>query len=391
LGMQRFVAALLARGANPDPRDRGGFSPMHFAALHNQSRIVQKLIINGADPTMRSLLGFTPADLATSKEVLAATRSLQHHPRSRSGMSSNLRSRTTSATSFKASWERPRLSRPHSQPVDDVLVYDDSSASESHLEDADEVSERPSDHGFWIKSRRNSRSEQQEMVAKIPVQSPPEVAVGASAAMTAWRAQLSAQLQNIQQTVHWNLPTLPQMPALPPMPNLPDYQTYLPHPVRRFSSLVPNRSGSRPTSSSLSPSKDADYKWWELFSSAAPPPAYDEIYPTNDTPTVDDKKTAAAQMVADTIADEKCSSIFDVDTAESSTAGLMPDMIDLRKGRQGSLTKEQANQLRIAHARKIKRIKSDRNLFFIWVSFSNLYSSTSMTNSAFFTRFLFSS
>ena len=368
LGMQRFVAALLARGANPDPRDRGGFSPMHFAALQNQSRIVQKLIMNGADPTMRSLLGFTPADLATSKEVLAATRSLQHHPRSRSGVSSHLRDRTTSATSLKATWERPRASRQVSKTGDDALVYDDSSASESYLEDADEVSERPSDHGFWIKSRRNSTSEQQEIISQLPVPSTPGVAVGASAAMTAWRAQLTTQLQNIQQTVHWNLPTLPQMPALPPMPNLPDYQTYLPHPVRRISSLVPNRGNSRPTSSAITSSKDADYKWWELFSSSAPPPAYDEIYPANDTPVMDEKKTAAVQMVADTLADQKCSTMFDVDTAESSTAGLMPEMIDLRQGRQGSLTKEQADQLRVAHARKIKRIKSDRNLFFIWVS-----------------------
>ncbi|KAH6681253.1 hypothetical protein EV126DRAFT_515527 [Verticillium dahliae] len=33
LGYHRFVAGLLARGANPDLRDKGGFTPMHMAAI----------------------------------------------------------------------------------------------------------------------------------------------------------------------------------------------------------------------------------------------------------------------------------------------------------------------------------------------------------------------
>ena len=46
LGLHRFVAALLARGANPEPRDKGGFTPMHFAAMHGHPQIVRRLILS---------------------------------------------------------------------------------------------------------------------------------------------------------------------------------------------------------------------------------------------------------------------------------------------------------------------------------------------------------
>ena len=59
LGFHRLVAGLLARGANPDLRDRNGMSPMHMAALHGHSNIVRRLRLAGGDPTLRSLLGFT--------------------------------------------------------------------------------------------------------------------------------------------------------------------------------------------------------------------------------------------------------------------------------------------------------------------------------------------
>jgi len=103
MGLHRFVAALLARGANPEPRDKGGFTPMHFAALHNHPQIVRRLMLSGADPTIRSLQGYTPSDMATSEEVLRAARRIEHHTRTRSG--SSLRSRTSSATSLRSVWE----------------------------------------------------------------------------------------------------------------------------------------------------------------------------------------------------------------------------------------------------------------------------------------------
>jgi hypothetical protein len=40
----------------------------------------------------------------------------------------------------------------------------------------------------------------------------------------------------------------------------------------------------------------------------------------------------------------------------------------LQIGRKNEVTKEQQENLRRAHAEKLKRLRADRNLFFIWVS-----------------------
>jgi hypothetical protein len=181
--------------------------------------------------------------------------------------------------------------------------------------------------------------------------------------MTAFRDQLAAQIQHFQQTMHLNLPNLPQMPTLPMMPTLPDYQAYLPtNPmVRRISNLVGN---NRPDGAA----KEQDYRWWDLFSGTVPaaPPAYEDIFPQGD---VDTKRASAVQAAADTVADNKCAEIFD--QAESSTtAQKRPVLVGtVRIGQKHTITREQQDQLRLAHAKKVKKLRSDRNLFFIWVCF----------------------
>jgi hypothetical protein len=184
-----------------------------------------------------------------------------------------------------------------------------------------------------------------------------------TAAMTAFRDQLSAHIQHIQQTMQLNLPNLPQMPRLDMMPNLPDYQAYLPTTpmVRRISNLVGN---NRPEGS-----KEQDYRWWDLFSGTVPaaPPAYEEIFPEGD---VDTKRASATQAAADAVADNKCAELFDQATAESSTSAAQKKPVVLstvRIGQKHTITREQQDQLRLAHAEKVKRLSRDRNLFFIWV------------------------
>jgi hypothetical protein len=174
--------------------------------------------------------------------------------------------------------------------------------------------------------------------------------------MTAFRDQLAAQIQHLQQTMQLNLPNLPQMPNFPTMPTLPDYQTYLP--VRRITNLVGNNRGDN--------AKEQDYKWWDLFSGSVPaaPPAYEDIFPHDDLET---KRASAAQAAADTVADNKCAEMFD--QAESSkTAGKRPMVLGtLRIGQKHTVTREEQDQLRRDHAEKMKRLSRDRNLFFIWV------------------------
>ncbi|KUJ09195.1 uncharacterized protein LY89DRAFT_598700 [Mollisia scopiformis] len=366
LGLHRFVAALLARGANPEPRDKGGFTPMHFAALHNHPQIVRRLMLSGADPTVRSLQGYTPSDMATSEEVLRAARRIEHHSRTRSGGS--LRSRTSSATSLRSVWEPTTP-----LPIDNHALSDD---SDDDNEYEDEDADAANDGAFWMRSKSRRPSAQQLPLEEIPDEKDPVLELPAgglaspTATMMAFRDQLTTQIAHLQQSMHsmhLNLPNLPQMPRFDMMPALPDYQAYLPTApmVRRISNLVGN---NRPESA-----KDQDYKWWDLFSSTVPsaPPAYEDIFPQGDA---DVKRSSAEQAAADTIADNKCAEMFDqVETeseqAESSTmAQKRPLKLGtVRIGQKHTITREQQDQLRLAHAEKVKRLSRDRNLFFIWI------------------------
>ncbi|KAE8449723.1 hypothetical protein EG329_007498 [Mollisiaceae sp. DMI_Dod_QoI] len=371
LGLHRFVAALLARGANPEPRDKGGFTPMHIAALHSHPQIVRRLMLSGADPTVRSLQGYTPSDMATSEEVLRAARRIEHHSRTRSGGS--LRSRTSSATSLRSVWEpvTPMSAETHAlgDDSDDDNEYEDEDADAAH------------DGAFWMRSRSRRPSAQKPLVEEVPDEKDPVLDLPAgglaspTATMMAFRDQLSAQIAHLQQSMHsmhLNLPNLPQMPRFDMMPALPDYQAYLPTTpmVRRISNLVGN---NRPGSPKDRPevAKDQEYKWWDLFSGSVPaaPPAYEDIFPQGDA---DVKRSSAEQAAVDTIADNKCAQMFDqVDTqeAESSTTSQnrLVKLGTVRIGQKHTITREQQDQLRLAHAEKVKRLSRDRNLFFIWI------------------------
>jgi hypothetical protein len=359
LGLHRFVAALLARGANPEPRDKGGFTPMHFAALHNHPQIVRRLILSGADPTIRSLQGYTPSDMATTDEVLYAARRIEHHTRTRSG--SSLRSRTNSATSLRSLWEPAS-----SPPPPDHILSEDSTDDENEYEYEDEDADAAHDGAFWMSASRKAIIQKSRSASLVSDKDPallrkPAGLALPTATVTAFRNQLTAQIQHFQQTMHLNLPNLPQIPALPMMPTLPDYQAYLPtNPmVRRISNLVGN-------SRTDSVAKEQDYRWWDLFSGTLPaaPPAYEDIFPDGD---VDTKHASAVQAAADTVVDNKCAKIFD-QSESSMTAQKRPVVVGtVRIGQKHTITREQQEQLRLAHAEKLKKLRSDRNLFFIWV------------------------
>jgi ankyrin repeat protein len=62
-----IVRMLLKNGANPNVRERNGFSPLHAAAENGNTEIIHLLLFAGADLQARSDDGRLPLDLATAK------------------------------------------------------------------------------------------------------------------------------------------------------------------------------------------------------------------------------------------------------------------------------------------------------------------------------------
>ena len=358
LGFYRFAAGLLARGANPDLRDNNGLSPMHMASLRGQLRIIGKLRSAGGDPTLRSLNGYIPADMAISQQVRDASNAFDHHTRSRSAGATpaSQSSRASSVMSFKSS------QRPHSRASSTgrrTDLFRDDSGDEGLAEAYKSQPVTPAQ--MWARSRRNSLVTDQKYPADTSDQdlAPTVSLFAANPAMSAWRDQISAQIQQLQQSVHRTLPNL-QIPAFPPIPNLPDYQAY--PVVRRISSLVPQR-GSRPSTAngSSAAAKEAEYHWWELLTGpASPPPAYEEIYPKSTQQDLADKRASVLRAAGEAFVDKKCEENFD----QARSSSIM-ETVDFGSP---SLTRQQREQLRNAHALKVKKLRNDRNFFFIWVS-----------------------
>ena len=343
LGYYRVAAGLLARGAHPDLRDNNGMSPMHMASLHSNIRIVKKLRSAGGDPTLRSLNGFTPADMTTVQDTLDAINALDQHIRSRSAVVT-----PTSGISRAPSV----LSRPSS--ISDYDFTGLPQGRSAHIEDLDLYRSHPvTPAQMRARSRRNSLNADEQDSSDITQKGldPNASQLATQSALTAWRDQLSVQIQQFQQTVHR---------ALPPLPNLPGYQDY--PVVRRISSLVPQRNAQLSSGPGRpSQAKETDYHWWELLTGAtSSPPAYEDIYPDKPHQSLTDKKAPVMRAAGEALMDQKCEAIFD--HAESSSI-----METVSIGSKG-LTQQQQDRLRSAHAQKIKRLRSDRNLFFIWVS-----------------------
>ncbi|KAI5800378.1 hypothetical protein DFH27DRAFT_525599 [Peziza echinospora] len=93
MGLQMFVAALLARGVDPNCRDRNGNTALHFASLFNHPDVVKKLLIAHVEPSLNNRSGLTALNLASSEAVKMEFRRhtlesrSRHHSRSNSGSS----------------------------------------------------------------------------------------------------------------------------------------------------------------------------------------------------------------------------------------------------------------------------------------------------------------
>lgn len=351
LGLTRFVAGLLSRGADPNMVDNNGHTPMHHAAMNGHTHVIHRLRLAGANHTLRSIRQFTPADLATSLLAYQATISSVEHYRSRSVGGTPMRLHSRSSSSLRSFWDNASNNYTTTDS-DDSDEFDDSDetptmASSNEL---DLVQSNLIQPGLGVPlSRRESiqlTAPQPTNIAQKNV-SNEAPAVAPSAFMLAWRDHLVTQLQQFNESAQSVMPNLGNLNG--PLAALQDYQAY--PMVRRVSSLFPQRPSSR----QQAPAGQRE-GWWETLtggSSPAPssPPAYGDLYPENkggpDDWTV--KKTSAIQAAADAAADlhferqtgpqgqEKA------DSSSSSTENLMRPPIE-----------------RVELSR-------DRKLFFFWV------------------------
>ncbi|KAL4880852.1 hypothetical protein BJY04DRAFT_228054 [Aspergillus karnatakaensis] len=348
LGLTRFVAGLLARGATPDVQDNTGNTPMHLAALNGHAHIVHRLRLTGSSPNIRSIRGFTPADLATNLAAHQAALIPARHYRSRSVGSLTSRRRHSSSASLHSLWESSSASGSFDHAVDDSEETDD---------DDDELMLSP--------SRRSSVHHD----ATTPLQTPEPIAAAGGArpfsppaALVAWRNQLQAQINQFQQSVANAFPNLPNLPALPPMPALPGYQG---NPMmRRITNLVPHRPAS---------SRGNKEGWWDMLTGNTSPgatelPSYEELYPHKEGENGEEAALAKKSSVLRAAAEAALDQHFETQASPSREVDEMEneEIKDIRIGRN-VISREQQKHLRAQQARRMKGLASDRNLYFFWI------------------------
>ena len=354
-GYQHLVAALLARGANPNATDFSGMSPMHMAALNGRLPIVRKLRLAGGDAYLTSTAGYIPADLAPRNDVRREmlmeiyarprTAPLAHRFRSLPGSSVSL-------ASFNPSHVKSRP-KPEWVSSDD---YEDSD-EESSLAPSTPLRGAATPAMAAARSRRNSNAADSDLDT-----SQMQASFFLAAALATWRDRFAPQIQNLQPNMNW---TLPNLPALPPMPNLPDYQAY--DLYRLFSSLVPNRMPF--PGFATEPSADSkEAGACDYLREASAPPAYEDIYPTASQNRLDTKVASAVQAAADACEDQKCAAAFDRPSKAQCVRASSMTAIPTRDPSADADLEVHYGARSAEEPNKVKRLRSDSRLFFIWVS-----------------------
>ncbi|KAL7269334.1 SPT3 Dosage dependent suppressor of Ty-induced promoter mutations-like protein [Rhizina undulata] len=378
LGMQRFTAALLARSVPLNLQDRNGYTALHFAACYDRPEIIKRLLLNGADPHVLTMNMETARQLAVSEEVkrllpMPQLSYSRHHSRNNSCTSERVfgsKTRSSSAGSIRSIRSFGNMRRPK--------MFNGKYEGYGSSDEA--VSSDPEDEqgSNWISSRRSSQHELAVAAAManagVPMQNNesgdssndasanPNAAMSPAAMMTAWREQITASFQQHLQALQWMA-----APA--------DYQQMFnrfQNPMAKFNVFMPpsaqHEQRVEEESKQQQHLEQGQYKWKELFVNP-PPPAYDELYPQGGSSSGVDTLLARGAAVDDVDLDSKARER--AISVASSSRSVSPN-IDLdelqRKIAHGGrdFTKEQQEEYR-AHVRKMKKIESDRRLYFFWL------------------------
>lgn len=360
LGYHRFTAGLLARGANPNVRDVGGYTPLHYAAMHDHPELVRRLIQNRADPTLRTRQGLLASDVATTRDVIRAIK--------RAGRrGSTIHSRASSATSLRSLWEPPRRRASASSE----FAYSESSSESDEVVGSSSEEELDAESSYLHMASRGRRSQDARSSRVSRVELPQAEEQGGMASAAVAIAAFKEQIQQFQQSMMQNLSQNLSHIQMPNMAALQDYQAYLNSAQQRMSAFIPNIG----TLSTPSPSL---------------PPAYEDIFPggrqdrkssTVGPHDLDTKTASAARAAADYEADRKCATLYDQvqETEQGESSVVMEQQAGERQvqrqlpkllqiGRKNNITKEQQDNLRQARAEQQKGLSRDPKLFLFWVS-----------------------
>ncbi|KAL8668820.1 MAG: hypothetical protein Q9168_006563 [Polycauliona sp. 1 TL-2023] len=410
LGFARLVSVMLRLGADPNCRDKNGLSPMHMACLHGHEAVVRMLHCTGGDATLRSLIGLAPIDMALTQRVYQIMRTIEYHRRSRSygATPASCLSRTSSMPSVKSAAAMQSSGRSNiddmegstnkampkaysSRPATPAEAWARSRCSSMHFNigDVDEstnkalleaYSSRPATPAeVWARSRRNSIDAQQKGLLDDGVDTN---TVSAAAAIAAWRDNLANQIQYFQQSVQRTMPNL-QVPNLPPLPTL-----------QTISALVPgiNASAAPPSYDEIyaSPSpadlraRDdafADGTCAAMFDPPSDAPGEEtttkmdtpSAAPGEETTTKMDTPSAAPVEETTTKMDTPSAAPVEETTTKMDTPSAAPvektttDRSSMMRAMAEARTEAEREQVRLAHARTVKKLSNDRKLFFIWI------------------------
>ncbi|KAL1887742.1 SPT3 Dosage dependent suppressor of Ty-induced promoter mutations-like protein [Ceratocystis pirilliformis] len=393
LGFDRVVAGLLARGANPNTRDKAGYTPLHLAALNNHVEIVRRLIVNRADVMIESGTGYRAADLTSEGEISDVLSPQSQLRRSVSDLNLSIASSEDSIESLprmlitqgNSPSENPAEQSPEYSSFEDDEFYASSLNLDVNEADVEDGQAQISSNTVAATATRLNTRDLQGGSASTDSDGQERQAPDSPGVA----AQLTAQLQQLQQTMAehlpalmqfrnlTNLPNLPHLPNLPQIPGFPaDYQA-----MRRLGQYL-TLSGQRPEATGTV----GDQQSTARQNSPDAPPAYDEIFPGGDTKAPRSAEEAAARLALQinaakesrpaTIASMEISKEQEVEIEEIpinaddeqnelATNGKNSDVLTI--GPKNAITKEQQMSfLRVYHA-KNTGLGADRNLWLVWI------------------------